>query len=69
MDRIDIKRYDDMWNGMTIRLKKFAARVSAATRCIGQWAGVVSLLVLLLDGATAYAQTLSLIHISEPTRH
>lgn len=57
MDRIDIKRYDDMWNGMTIRLKKFAARVSAATRCIGQWAGVVSLLVLLLDGATAYAQT------------
>ena len=57
MDRIGIKRYDDMWYGMTIRLKNFAAQVSAATRRIGQWAGVVSLLVLLLDGATAYAQT------------
>ena len=57
MDRIGIKQDEDMWYGMTIRLRNFAARVSAATRSFGQWAGVALLLVLSLDGATVYAQT------------
>ena len=50
MDRIGIKQDEDMWYGMTIRLRNFAARVSAATRSFGQWAGVALLLVLSFLG-------------------